>query len=63
MGSVRFLLRQHLLALHAPEVRLSGLPVQPQWGIIALFVVVFATGLAVTAWMVRQLQRAFSAGG
>jgi hypothetical protein len=63
MGSVRFLLRQHLLALHAPAVRLSDLPVQPQWGIIALFVVVFATGLAVTAWMVRQLQRAFSARG
>jgi hypothetical protein len=63
MGSVRFLLRQHLLALHAPEVRLSDLPVQPQWGIIVLFVVVFATGLAVTAWMVRQLQRAFSARG
>ncbi|MFA0769517.1 MAG: hypothetical protein REDVDVYQ_000011 [Candidatus Fervidibacter sp.] len=63
MASVRFLLRQHLLALHAPAVRLSDLPVQPQWGIIALFVVVFATGLAVTAWMVRQLQRAFSARG
>lgn len=60
MAGVRYLLRDHLLALHAPEVRLEALPVQPQWGIVVLFVALLLLGLAIVSWMVVQLQRAFA---
>jgi hypothetical protein len=35
-------------------------PVQPQWGIIALFVVLLLAGLWTVAWMLLQLQRAYA---
>ncbi|GBC98601.1 hypothetical protein HRbin17_01115 [bacterium HR17] len=59
MAGVRFVLRQHLLALHAPQVRLSDVPVQPQWGIVVLFALLLVFGLGTVIWMVLQLQRAW----
>jgi len=38
-----------------PHYRLSDLPVQPQWGIIALFLLLFVAGLATLGWMLRKL--------
>lgn len=58
MVGVKFLVRSMLIARHAPNFDLSQTPVQPQWGIIVLFVVLLLAGLGLVAWMVFQLQRA-----
>jgi hypothetical protein len=41
-----------------PHYRLSDLPIQPQWGIIALFLLLFVAGLATLGWMLRKLATA-----
>ena len=38
----------------ASFVQLSALPVKPQWGVIALFVVLFVAGLATLFWMLKK---------
>lgn len=58
MAGVRFLIRSMLIARYAPNFDLSQTPVQPQWGIIVLFVILLLAGLGLVAWMVVQLQRA-----
>lgn len=58
MVGVKFLVRSMLIARHAPNFDLSQTPVQPQWGIIVLFVILLLAGLGLVAWMVFQLQRA-----
>lgn len=60
MAMVRFWVRSQLLSLHAPEFRLSELPVQPQWGIVIFFVFLLLVGFFVVTWMVLQLQRAYA---
>jgi len=58
MAGVKFMVRSMLIARHAPQFNLKDVPVQPQWGIIVLFVILLLVGLWVVAWMVFQLQRA-----
>lgn len=58
MAGVKFTVRSLLIARYAREFDLSKVPVQPQWGIIALFVILLLVGLGFVAWMVVQLQRA-----
>lgn len=60
MVGVRFWLRLQLMSIHAPEVRLHELPVQPQWGMLIFFVLVLLVGLGLVTWMVLQLQRAYA---
>ena len=43
-------------------VDFASMPVAPQWGIIALFVLLLVAGLATVAWMVRAVARAKRAG-
>ncbi len=57
MAGVRFWVRSLLISLHAPEVRLAELPVEPQWGILVIFVAVLLIGLGLVVWMVRQMLR------
>ncbi|MGQ9518766.1 MAG: hypothetical protein ACUVTP_01550 [Candidatus Fervidibacter sp.] len=63
MVGVKFMIRSMLIARHAPNFDLSQTPVQPQWGIIALFVILLLAGLGLVAWMVVQLQRAVAKKG
>jgi hypothetical protein len=63
MSGVRFMVRSLLIAHHAPLFNLKDVPVQPQWGIIALFVVLLLAGLWTVAWMLLQLQRAYAEKG
>jgi len=58
MSGARFILRSLLIARHAPNFDLSKIPVQPQWGIILLFIVLFLAGIGVVVWMLMQLKRA-----
>ncbi|MFN4178724.1 MAG: hypothetical protein ACK4I8_00280 [Armatimonadota bacterium] len=60
MSGVKFTVRSLLLARHAPDFNLSQMPVQPQWGIIVMFVILLLIGLGFVAWMVVQLQRAYA---
>lgn len=59
MSGVRFTVRSLLIARYAPNFNLSQMPVQPQWGIILMFVILLLIGLGFVAWMVVQLQRAY----
>jgi hypothetical protein len=52
MVGMRDVLRNLTLA---PYFNLSQLPVSPQWGIIALFVVLFVAGLATLYYMLRKV--------
>jgi hypothetical protein len=63
MSGVRFMVRSMLIAHHAPLFNLKDVPVQPQWGIIALFVVLLLAGLWTVTWMLLQLQRAYAEKG
>ncbi len=54
MVGMRHMLRQFYLK---PYLDGQALQVQPQWSVIAIFVVLFVGGLAVIAWMGK---RAFS---
>lgn len=58
-AGVKFTVRSMLIAHYAPEFNLKAIPVQPQWGIIALFVVSLLIGLGAVTWMVVQLQRTY----
>jgi hypothetical protein len=61
---VMVLLRDVLRSLSLRAVYPArGLPVVPQYGPLALFLVVFAVGIAVLAWMVKQSLAAGDAGG
>ncbi len=60
MSGVKFMVRSMLIARHDPLFNLKDVPVQPQWGIIVLFVVLLLSGLWVVAWMLLQLQRAYA---
>jgi len=63
MAGVKFIVRSLLIAHHAPLFSLREIPVQPQWGIILLFVILLLAGLSVVAWMLVQLQRAYAGKG
>jgi len=52
MVGIRQLVRN---AFVAPFVQLSALPVQPQWSVIALFLVLFVAGLATLYVMLKKL--------
>ena len=60
MAGVKFTVRSLLIARHAPLFNLKEMSVQPQWGIIVLFVILLLVGLLVVAWMLVQLQRAYT---
>jgi MFS family permease len=60
MAGVKFTVRSLLIAHHAPSFSLKEMAVQPQWGIIVLFVILLLVGLLVVAWMLVQLQRAYA---
>ncbi|MEZ8219220.1 hypothetical protein B0813_002757 [Candidatus Fervidibacteria bacterium JGI MDM2 SSWTFF-3-K9] len=60
MAGVKFTVRSLLIARHAPLFNLRDVPVQPQWGIIVLFVILLLAGLWVVAWMLLQLRRAYA---
>jgi len=60
MAGVKFMVRSMLIARHAPLFNLKEMPVQPQWGIVVLFVILLLVGLLVVAWMLVQLQRAYA---
>lgn len=59
MSGVKFTVRSLLIARYATNFSLSQLPVQPQWGIIVVFVILLLVGLGFVAWMTVQLQRAY----
>jgi len=63
MAGVKFMVRSMLIARHAPLFNLKEMPVQPQWGIIVLFVILLLAGLWVVAWMLLQLRRAYAEKG
>jgi len=63
MAGVKFTVRSLLIARHAPTFSLREMAVQPQWGIILLFVILLLAGLSVVAWMLVQLQRAYAGKG
>ncbi|MCS7186382.1 MAG: hypothetical protein N3B10_12895 [Armatimonadetes bacterium] len=62
MSGVKFMVRSLLIARYASNFNLSQMPVQPQWGIIVMFVILLLVGLGFVAWMVIQLQRAYVKG-
>ena len=63
MAGVKFMVRSLLIARHAPLFNLKEMPVQPQWGIVVLFVILLLAGLWVVAWMLLQLRRAYAEKG
>ena len=52
MVGIRHLLRQAYLK---PYLDAQNLAVQPQWSVIALFLVLFVGGLATIAWMLWKV--------
>ncbi|MFA0783785.1 hypothetical protein [Fervidibacter sacchari] len=63
MAGVKFMVRSMLIARHAPLFNLKDVPVQPQWGIIVLFVVLLLVGLGIVTWMLVQLQPSYAEKG
>ncbi len=59
MAGVKFTVRSLLIARYAPDFNLSQMSVQPQWGIIVMFVFLLLIGLGFVAWMLIQLQRSY----
>lgn len=60
MSGVKFTVRSLLISRHAPNFNLSQIPVQPQWGIIVMFLVLLLIGLGFVAWMLIQLRKAYA---
>ncbi len=58
MAGDRSTVRSLMIARHIREFDLSQVTVQPQWGIIVLFVIIFLAGISVVVWMITQMQRA-----
>jgi uncharacterized membrane protein len=52
-------MRQEMRAAYLePYFQLSQLQTQPQWGVLAVFIITLLIGLAVVAWLVRVVMTA-----
>ncbi|MCS7266071.1 MAG: hypothetical protein NZ805_14715 [Armatimonadetes bacterium] len=58
MAGVRSIVRSLMIVRHAREFDLSQVTVEPQWGIIVLFVIIFLAGIGVVVWMLMQMKKA-----